>query len=161
MRGAIAIVTFAGRDAVDAGDAASRGSWETSVFGQDGSAPALPLAWRRPTFGWTDSLDSATDDQLETRPAKCLRLPVPPPWDRSFGERIVAKASASKPKKHRVRNVGHLLGASESPGALPMRKTALASGPRVHRAPGVPHALSQGAGMQRTTAPPRRKQQGR
>jgi hypothetical protein len=26
----------------------------TSVFGQDGSAPALPLARRRPAFGWTD-----------------------------------------------------------------------------------------------------------
>ena len=38
-RGAIAIVTFAGWDAVDAGDAALRGSWVTSVFGQDGSAP--------------------------------------------------------------------------------------------------------------------------
>jgi hypothetical protein len=26
----------------------------TSVFGQDGSAPALPLARRRPTFGWKE-----------------------------------------------------------------------------------------------------------
>jgi len=54
MRGASAIVTFAGLDAVDAGDAASRGSWVTSVFGQDGSAPALPLARRRPTLRWKD-----------------------------------------------------------------------------------------------------------
>ena len=51
-----------------------------------------------------------------------------------------------QPKKHRRRNVGLLLGASESPDALPMRKTALASGPRVQRAPGVPHALSQEGG---------------
>jgi hypothetical protein len=71
-RGAIAIVTFAGWDAVDAGDAASRGSWGTSVFGQDGSAPALPLARRRPTFGWKDSLDSVTDDQVKTRSAQSL-----------------------------------------------------------------------------------------
>ena len=53
-RGAIAIVTFAGWDAVDAGDAASRGPWVTSVFGQDGCAPALPLARRRPTLGWKE-----------------------------------------------------------------------------------------------------------
>jgi hypothetical protein len=41
MRGASAIVTFAGLDAVGAGVAASRGSWVTSVFGQDVSAPEL------------------------------------------------------------------------------------------------------------------------
>ena len=72
MRGASAIVTFAGLDAVDAGDAASRGSWGTSVFGQDGSAPALPLARRRPALGWKDPLDSVTDDQVKTRSAKCF-----------------------------------------------------------------------------------------
>jgi hypothetical protein len=44
----------------------------TSVFGQDGSAPALPLARRRPTLRWKDSLDSVTDDQIETRSAKCF-----------------------------------------------------------------------------------------
>ena len=57
---------------MDAGDAALRGLGVTSVFGQDGSAPALPLARRRPTFGWKDSLDSVTDDQIETRSAKCF-----------------------------------------------------------------------------------------
>ncbi|KZD23810.1 hypothetical protein A4A58_26070 [Tardiphaga robiniae] len=77
MRGASAIVTFAGLDAVDAGDAALRGSWVTSVFGQDGSAPALPLARRRPALGWKDPLDSVTDDQVKTRPAYSLEAPCP------------------------------------------------------------------------------------
>jgi hypothetical protein len=44
----------------------------TSVFGQDGSAPALPLARRRPILGWKDSLDSVTDDQVKTRSAYSL-----------------------------------------------------------------------------------------
>ena len=77
MRGASAIVTFAGLDAVDAGDAALRGSWVTSVFGQDGSTPALPLARRRLALRWKDPLDSVTDDQIETRPAYSLEAPCP------------------------------------------------------------------------------------
>src|SRR3954468_10517632 len=81
LRGAIAIVTFAGWDAVDAGDAASRGLGGTSVFGQDGSAPALPLARRRPALGWKVALDSVTDDQVKTRSAYSLEAPFPSPWD--------------------------------------------------------------------------------
>ena len=51
-----------------------------------------------------------------------------------------------QPKKHRMRNAGHLLGASESPDALSIAEDRIASGPRVQRAPGVPHALSQEGG---------------
>jgi hypothetical protein len=44
MRGASAIVVTAGQDAVDAGDAASRGAWVTSACGQDGSSVVrIPL----------------------------------------------------------------------------------------------------------------------
>src|SRR6218665_3996436 len=97
-RGAIAIVTFAGQDAVDAGDAALRGSWVTSVFGQDGSAPALPLARRRPTLGWKDSLDSVTDDQVKTRSAYSLEAPFPSPWDFNSRSERSSRQSASNRK---------------------------------------------------------------
>jgi hypothetical protein len=119
MRGASAIVTFAGLDAVDAGDAALRGLGVTSVFGQDGSAPALPLAWRRPGLRWKDSLDSVMDDQIETRPANCLRPPVPS-WTLIVATDRSPRRSADKPKKHRMRNAGHYLcpAPSESPDAL-------------------------------------------
>src|SRR3954465_4506798 len=53
-----------------------------------------------------------------------------------------------QPKKHRRRNVGQLLGASESPDALSIAEDRIASGPRVQRAPGVPHALSQEGGKE-------------
>ena len=118
MRGASAIVTFAGQDAVDAGDAASRGSWVTSVFGQDGSAPALPLARRRPALGWKDSLGSVTDDQVKTRPAYSLEAPFPSPWDFNSVIGSFAEAKCKQPKKHRRRNAGQSLGASESPDAF-------------------------------------------
>jgi hypothetical protein len=36
--------------------------------------------------------------------------------------------------------------ASESPDAFAIADDGMASGPRVHRAPGVPHALSQEGG---------------
>jgi hypothetical protein len=97
-RGAIAIVTFAGQDAVDAGDAASRGLGVTSVFGQDGSAPALPLARRRPTFGWKDALDSVTDDQVKTCPAQSLEAPFPSPWDFNSRSERSSRQSASNRK---------------------------------------------------------------
>ena len=117
MRGASAIVTVVGLDAVDAGDAALRGLGVTSVFGQDGSAPALPLARRRPSLGWKDSLDSVTDDQVKTRPAYSLEAPCPI----RLGTVILvmgsfAMATRKQPKKHRRRNAGHLL-------ALRLRKS--------------------------------------
>ena len=55
MRGASAIVTFAGLDAVDAKVGASRGARKTFACGRDGPLPDLPLARRRLTFGWTDA----------------------------------------------------------------------------------------------------------
>jgi hypothetical protein len=99
-------------------------------------------------LGMDKPLDSVTDDQLETRSAYSLEAPFPSPWDFNSVIGSFAKAKCKQPKKHRRRNAGHLLGASESPGALSMRKTAFASGPRVHRAPGVPHALSQEGGKE-------------
>ncbi|WP_204378172.1 hypothetical protein, partial [Tardiphaga robiniae] len=78
-RGAIAIVTFAGWDAVDAGDAASRGSWVTAVFGQAGSSVVrIPLGQAaRFAFGWQKPADHATDDQVKTRSAYSLEAPCP------------------------------------------------------------------------------------
>ena len=64
MRGASAIVTFAGLDAVDAKDRASRGARKTFACGRDGPLPDLPLAWGRLTFGWTNSGSRVTDDSL-------------------------------------------------------------------------------------------------
>jgi hypothetical protein len=90
----------------------------TSVFGQDESAPALPLARRRLAFGWKDSLDSVTDDQIETCPAYSLEAPFPSPWDFNSAIGAFVEAKCKQPKKHRRRNVGHSLGASESPDAL-------------------------------------------
>ena len=65
------------------------------------------------------SLDSVTDDQIETRPAYSLEAPCPI----RLGTVILvmgsfAMATRKQPKKHRRRNAGHLLGASESPDAL-------------------------------------------
>ncbi len=101
-------------------------------------------------MGWKEPLDSVTDDQIETRSAKSLcGYPVPPPWDINFGDGTVRRWQMCKqPKKHRMRNVGHSLGASESPDALSIAEDRIASGPRVQRAPGVPHASHRGRGMQ-------------
>ena len=55
MRGASAIVTFAGLDAVDAKVWASRGAWTTFACGRDESWPDLPPAWRCLPLGWTDA----------------------------------------------------------------------------------------------------------
>jgi hypothetical protein len=82
MRGAIAIVTIAGRDAVDAGEAASRDMWVTAVFGQDGSSVVrIPLGQkRRLAFGWKAPLDYVTDDQIKgVRPGRFC-TPGPSPW---------------------------------------------------------------------------------
>ena len=92
------------------------------------------------------SLDSVTDDQIEMRPAQVLEAPFPSPWDFNSVIGSFAEAKCKQPKKHRRRNAGHLLGASESPDALSIAEDRIASGPRVQRAPGVPHALSQGGG---------------
>ena len=51
-----------------------------------------------------------------------------------------------QPKKHRMRNAGQSLGASESPDALSIAEDRIRIRPRVQRAPGVPHALSQEGG---------------
>jgi hypothetical protein len=69
-------------------------------------------------------LDSVTDDQVKTRPAYSLEAPFPSPWDFNSVIGSFAEAKCKQPKKHRRRNVGQSLGASESPDALSMRKTA-------------------------------------
>ncbi len=69
------------------------------------------LAMERP-------LDSVTDDQIETRPAYSLEAPFPSPWDFNSVIGSFAEAKCKQPKKHRRRNVGQSLGASESPDAL-------------------------------------------
>jgi hypothetical protein len=88
--------------------------------------------------------------------------PVPPPWDINFGDGTVRHGRCASNRKN---TAGGTSGTCSAPPKVLMhsqlRKTAFASGPRVQRAPGVPHALSQGAGMRDTTAPPRRKQWGR
>ena len=66
-----------------------------------------------------DPLDSVTDDQLETRSAKCFAATL----SLRLGTVILvmgsfAMAKRKQPKKHRRRNVGQSLGASESPDAL-------------------------------------------
>ncbi len=99
-------------------------------------------------LGMERPLDSVTDDQDETRPVQALEAPFPSPWDFNSVIGSFAEAKCKQAEKHRRRNAGHSLGASESPDALSMRKTAFASGPRVQRAPGVPHALSQGGGKE-------------
>ena len=62
-------------------------------------------------------LDSVTDDQFETRSAQSLEAPFPSPWDFNSVIGSFAEAKCKQPKKHRRRNVGHLLDASESPDA--------------------------------------------
>ena len=85
--------------------------------------------------------DSVTDDQIETRSAQSLEAPFPSPWDFNSVIGSFAEAKCKQPKKHRRRNAGQSLVLPKVLMHYPMRKTAFASGPRVHLAPGVPHAL--------------------
>ena len=161
-RGAIAIVTFAGWDAVDAGDAASRGSWG-NVCLRAGRICASTATGKETADLGMERLPG----QCDGRPIRnafgqvLCGYPVPPPWDINFGDGTVRHGRCASNRKNTA--CGTPGNRSAPPKVLMhtnLRKTAFASGPRVQRAPGVPHALSQGAGMQQTTAPPRRKQQG-
>jgi hypothetical protein len=91
-------------------------------------------------------LDSVTDDQVKTRSAYSLEAPFPSPWDFNSRSERSSRQSAS----NRKNTAGGTLGNRSAPPKVLMhsrlRKTAFASGPRVQRAPGVPHALSQGGG---------------
>ena len=161
-RGAIAIVTFAGWDAVDAGDAASRGLGGRLSSGR--TDLRQHCHWQGDGRPW----DGKRPGQRDGRPNRnafgqvLCGYPVPPPWDINFGDGTVRHGRCASNRKN---TAGGTSGNRSAPPKVLMhtrlRKTAFASGPRVQRAPGVPHALSQGAGMQETTAPPRRKQWGR
>jgi hypothetical protein len=69
--------------------------------------------------------------------------PVPPPWDINFGDGTVRHGRCASNRKN---TAGGTSGTCSAPPKVLMhsqlRKTAFASGPRVQRAPGVPHALS-------------------
>ena len=99
-------------------------------------------------------LDSVTDDQLKTRSAYSLEAPFPSPWDFNSRSERSSRQSAS----NRKNTAGGTPGTRSAPPKVLMpsrlRKTAFASGPRVQRAPGVPHALSQGAGNARDDGAP-------
>ena len=69
MRGASAIVTFAGWDAVDAGDAASRGSWGNVCLRAGRICASTATGKETAGLEMERSLDSVTDDQIEMRPA--------------------------------------------------------------------------------------------
>ncbi len=73
--------------------------------------------------------------------------PVPPPWDINFGDGTVRHGRCAGNRKN---TAGGTSGTCSAPPKVLMhsqlRKTAFASGPRVQRAPGVPHALSQEGG---------------
>ena len=73
--------------------------------------------------------------------------PVPPPWDINFGDGTVRHGRCASNRKN---TAGGTSGSCSAPPKVLMhsqlRKTAFASGPRVQRAPGVPHALSQEGG---------------
>ena len=118
-RGAIAIVTFAGWDAVDAGDAASRGSWGDVCLRAGRICASTATGKETADLRMERPLDSVTDDQVKTRSAYSLEAPCPI----RLGTVILvigsfAMATRKQPKKHRMRNVGQSLGASESPDAL-------------------------------------------
>src|SRR6478735_4083050 len=145
-RGAIAIVTFAGWDAVDAGDAASRGSWGNVCLRAGRICASTATGKETAGLRMDRPLDSVTDDQVETRSAYSLEAPFPSPWDFNSRSERSSRQSAS----NRKNTAGGTSGNRSAPPKVLMhttlRKTAFASGPRVQRAPGVPHALSQGAG---------------
>ena len=71
MRGASAIVTFAGLDAVGAKVGASGGARKTFAGRRDGLVPDLPLALRGSSFRWTDTLCCSADDPLGGVWPKC------------------------------------------------------------------------------------------
>ena len=72
MRGASAIVTFAGLDAVDAGDAASRGSWGNVCLRAGRICASTATGKDTADLEMERTLDSVTDDQIETRSAQSL-----------------------------------------------------------------------------------------
>ena len=107
MRGASAIVTFAGLDAVDAKVWASRGAWTMFACGRAGSLPDLPLARRWLTFRWTEAGSRTTGDPLGgvwriTLSSGPIALGVTGPKGSSTPETAAPE--------HRVRNAGHSLG---------------------------------------------------
>ena len=99
-------------------------------------------------------LDSVTDDQVKTRSAYSLEAPFPSPWDFNSRSERSSRQSAS----NRKNTAGGTLGNRSAPPKVLMhsrlRKTAFASGPRVQRAPGVPHALSPEGGNARDDGAP-------
>ena len=72
MRGASAIVTFAGWDAVDAGDAASRGSLGNVCLRAGRICASTATGKETADLRMERALDSVTDDQIETRSAQSL-----------------------------------------------------------------------------------------
>ncbi len=80
-------------------------------------------------------LDSVTDDQIKTRSAYSLEAPFPSPWDINWRSDRSPRQSAS----NRKNTAGGTPGTRSAPPKVPMhstlRKTAFASGPRVHGHP--------------------------
>jgi hypothetical protein len=125
-RGAIAIVTFAGWDAVDAGDAASRGSWG-NVCLRAGRICASTATGKE-----------TADLEMERLPGQCdgrpnrnafgqvlCGYPVPPPWDINFGDGTVRHGRCAGNRKN---TAGGTSGTCSAPPKVLMhsklRKTA-------------------------------------
>jgi hypothetical protein len=111
-------------------------------------------------LGMERPLDSVTDDQVKTRSAYSLEAPFPSPWDFNSRSARSSRQSAS----NRKNTAGGTSGTGSAPPKVLMhsqlRKTAShqAQGCNGHLAFRTPS--HKRVGMQRTTAPPRRKQWG-
>jgi len=75
-----------------------------------------------------------------------LEAPFPSPWDFNSVIGSFAEAKCKQVEKTPQAERRALARDSESPDAHSLAEDRIASGPRVQRAPGVPHALSQGGG---------------
>jgi hypothetical protein len=160
-RGAIAIVTFAGWDAVDAGDAASRGSWGNVCLRAGRICASTATGKETADLRMERPLDSVTDDQVKTRSAYSLEAPFPSPWDFNSRSERSSRQSAS----NRKNTAGGTSGTCSAPPKVLMhtqlRKTASHQAQGCNGHPAFRTPSHKGAGMQATTAPPRRKQWGR
>jgi hypothetical protein len=103
------------------------------------------------------SLDSVTDDQIETRSAYSLEAPFPSPWDFNSRSERSSRQSAS----NRKNTAGGTSGNRSAPPKVLMhsklRKTASHQAQGCNGHPAFRTPSHQRVGMQETTAPPRRK----
>jgi hypothetical protein len=155
-RGAIAIVTFAGQGAVDAGDAASRGSRGNVCLRAGRICASTATGKETADLEMERALDSVTDDQVKTRSAQSLEAPFPSPWDFNSRSERSSRQSAS----NRKNTAGGTSGNRSAPPKVLMhsqlRKTASHQAQGCNGHPAFRTPSHKRAGMQATTAPPRR-----